>query len=127
MEYSDNEQSDFYADGPEYTNAQFFQVSDETQKTDDEVSGIGRNEINPLKKQQYDKYNSQFINNTSELVPVKPRKITASTSDFQQKFKTEICLNWELSKCKFGSECTFAHGDHELLVKSHIHSNYRTK
>jgi len=29
--------------------------------------------------------------------------------------------------CKFGPECTFAHGDFELLRKSHIPSNYRTK
>ena len=32
-----------------------------------------------------------------------------------------------MSKCKYGSECTFAHGEHELLWKAHVHSNYRTK
>ena len=32
-----------------------------------------------------------------------------------------------MSKCKYGSECTFAHGEHELEVKRHVHDNYRTK
>ena len=45
-----------------------------------------------------------------DIVPVRPRKVVATVSDFQQKFKTEICRNWEMSKCPFGSECTFAHG-----------------
>lgn len=63
-----------------------------------------------------------------EIEAVKPRQVVASQSDFQQKFKTEMCRNWELNgKCKFGVECTFAHGSHELLQKSHIPSNYRTK
>lgn len=51
-----------------------------------------------------------------EIEAVKPRAIVASQSDFQQKFKTEMCRNWELNgKCKFGAECTFAHGVHQLL------------
>ena len=63
-----------------------------------------------------------------QIEAVKPRAVVASQSDFQQKFKTEMCRNWELNgKCKFGSECTFAHGTHELLQKSHIPQNYRTK
>jgi len=72
-------------------------------------------------------YNQRYQDNTTEVVATKPRKVTAPTADFQQKFKTEICRNWEMSKCKFGSECTFAHGDHELMEKSHIPTNYRTK
>jgi hypothetical protein len=89
MEYSDNEESDFYADGPDYINQRFRAESDETQKTEH----IDNNSIGNF-QDGADKYNSQYLNNISELVPVKPRKITASTSDFQMKFKTEICLNW---------------------------------
>jgi hypothetical protein len=37
-----------------------------------------------------------------DIIAVKPRKIIATQSDFQQKFKTEICRNWEMSKCPFG-------------------------
>ena len=82
---------------------------------------------------QYSKYTDSLIDDQAskfsylDIVPVKPRKIVASQSDFQQKFKTEMCRNWEMSKCPFGPECTFAHGEHELLQKSHIHTNYRTK
>jgi hypothetical protein len=44
------------------------------------------------------------------------------------KFKTEICRNWELEGyCRFGDECTFAHGDLELNKKVSMPSNYKTK
>jgi len=61
-------------------------------------------------------YNARYSFN-SDIEAVKPRKQVASQNDFQQKFKTEICRSWEISKCKFGAECTFAHGEHELLTK----------
>lgn len=39
-----------------------------------------------------------------------------------------MCRNWELfGKCKFQDKCSFAHGDHELLKKAHLPSNYKTK
>lgn len=75
-------------------------------------------------KGRYSKYTDSCIDEKNDqisrfsyldIIPVKPRKIVATQSDFQQKFKTEICRNWEMSKCPFGPECTFAHGDHELL------------
>lgn len=44
------------------------------------------------------------------------------------KYKTEICRNWEIEgRCRFGDECTFAHGDRELHKKSSMPSNYKTK
>lgn len=30
------------------------------------------------------------------------------------KFKTEICRNWKNGQCRYGSNCFFAHGEHEL-------------
>lgn len=47
---------------------------------------------------------------------------------YKMKFKTELCKNWEIrGTCKFGDQCAFAHGRHELRYKVHIHDNYRTK
>lgn len=47
---------------------------------------------------------------------------------YKKKKKTELCKNWELSKkCKFGSDCAFAHGEEELVTKSNLPGNYKTK
>jgi len=47
--------------------------------------------------------------------------------DYKMKFKTELCRNWEMTnECKFGSQCAFAHGGHELRRKLHTHDNYKT-
>lgn len=44
------------------------------------------------------------------------------------KYKTEICRNWELEGyCRFGDECTYAHGNQELNKKVAMPSNYKTK
>jgi len=44
------------------------------------------------------------------------------------KKKTELCKNWEqYGRCKFGKECAFAHGEHELVSKNHVPENYKTK
>ena len=84
------------------------------------------NEMEEEKDFTSDAYNQKCLSNV-QFEAVKPKKVVASVSDFRQKFKTEICRNWEMSKCKFGAECVFAHGYHELQQKNHIHSNYRTR
>ena len=44
------------------------------------------------------------------------------------KFKTEMCINWELTgKCKFQDSCSFAHGKDQLMKKKHLPENYKTK
>ena len=36
--------------------------------------------------------------------------------DFNKKYKTEICKNWVYAECKFGDNCTYAHGEEDLRV-----------
>ena len=44
------------------------------------------------------------------------------------KFKTEICRNFELyGKCQWGDNCTFAHGKAELRTKTVFNDHYKTK
>jgi len=58
----------------------------------------------------------------------KPKKHFSSEQErenfikqYQMKFKTEMCRNWELfGKCKFQTKCSFAHGEHELMKKVHL-------
>jgi len=48
--------------------------------------------------------------------------------EYKRKFKTEMCKNWELKgRCKFGNQCCFAHGRHELKAKVLTHVKYKTK
>ncbi len=48
--------------------------------------------------------------------------------DYQKKFKTEMCKNFELlGRCRWGAACSFAHGPAELRKKTHLNSKYRSK
>ena len=47
---------------------------------------------------------------------------------FSEKYKTEICKNFEQTKtCKFGNSCCFAHGEAELRTKIVSNEFYKTK
>ena len=47
---------------------------------------------------------------------------------FSEKYKTEICKNFEQTKsCKFGDNCCFAHGESELRSKLVSNEFYKTK
>lgn len=69
-------------------------------------------------------YSSSYLNK---------KKINNSQStlrNFQNgiKYKTEICKNFVLYKnCKFGINCCFAHGKHELRKKKDFNFFYKTK
>jgi Zinc finger C-x8-C-x5-C-x3-H type (and similar) len=54
-------------------------------------------------------------------------KSSGREEDFKVKYKTEICRNWEMGACEFGSGCAFAHGYEELRYKSNTGKNYKTK
>lgn len=54
-------------------------------------------------------------------------EFTPSTP-YVHKFRTELCKNWELyGKCKYGDECSFAHGRTSMMVKSDVSALYKTK
>ena len=36
----------------------------------------------------------------------------------RQKYKTELCRNWQTGYCEFGPRCSFAHGASELRPKT---------
>lgn len=45
-----------------------------------------------------------------------------------KKKKTELCKNYQLTgMCKFGDTCSFAHGEHELAPKMHLHTKFKTR
>ncbi|CAK71078.1 unnamed protein product (macronuclear) [Paramecium tetraurelia] len=69
-------------------------------------------------------------------IGVKPNKKKFNNSlekkqfieEYTKKKKTELCKNFTLTgSCKFGSNCSYAHGQSELLPKAHLHQNYKTK
>ena len=48
-------------------------------------------------------------------------------NEARNKYKTEICRNWEIGNCEFGNSCSFAHGYEELRNKVNMGNNYKTK
>ncbi|CAD8158806.1 unnamed protein product [Paramecium octaurelia] len=79
-----------------------------------------------------------FINTNDEEIEIgvrsKSRRFSTSVEkqkfidEYTKKKKTELCKNFMLKgSCKFGIECSYAHGHSELLPKAHLHQNYKTK
>eukprot|EP00347_Sterkiella_histriomuscorum_P002049 403369670 len=81
-----------------------------------------QDEFTVNRKGPYSVQDNQYYNNN----------VKDDTSSYQQgfknKYKTEICRNWELyGYCEFSQSCSFAHGEHELQRKQHVPQNYKTK
>jgi len=48
--------------------------------------------------------------------------------EYKKKQKTELCKNWEMyGTCKWNDRCSYAHGRHELVKKTHMPKNFMTK
>lgn len=75
-------------------------------------------------------------NNIQELATLKrPKKYFSNHQEreefvkhYQAKIKTEMCKNWEvLGRCFYQNTCSFAHGEHELMKKEHLQSNFKSR
>lgn len=73
-----------------------------------------------------EEFSSSSSDNKQEGSSRKVKK-TARERDFQVKYKTEICKNWESGYCSFGSSCAFAHGSNELRQKPAANNNHKNK
>ena len=75
--------------------------------------------------------NSKYKTSSSDCMEVPVGLETFSeeeNNDFEVKYKTEICRNYQLTgQCRFGSKCSFAHGEVELRNKKHINLHYKSK
>ena len=50
------------------------------------------------------------------------------SKDYKLKIKTELCRQWiDKGECSYGTQCAFAHGEHELQKKKHVASMYKTR
>ena len=95
------------------------------------------NECENANRKKYSKNKHRKSSHTDyqEATVVKPRRKFGNKQEkerfvesYKQKKKTELCKNWEMSgTCKFGSNCAFAHGKDELVIKNHVPQNYKTK
>ena len=83
-----------------------------------------------VKKSANDDYEFSIQDSASFLT--KPHQMKSggetSGSDYEGKYKTELCRNYELTgRCKYGSKCSYAHGKDELVNKKHINLHYKSK
>lgn len=55
-------------------------------------------------------------------------RVKTGNEKFSKMKKTEMCRNMEKhGHCKYGDECSYAHDRSELVTKTHLPSNYKTK
>lgn len=69
---------------------------------------------------------SSTADNGHQNNPARNSKKYQTTTDFQAKYKTVLCKNWEAGFCEFGDKCVFAHGQNELRDRSNF-VNYKSE
>ena len=71
--------------------------------------------------------NSLFQNLIATLADPAEASNVVSTPDIH-KFRTEMCKNFEQSgHCHFGERCSFAHNKDQVMTKTNLPVNYKTK
>lgn len=48
------------------------------------------------------------------------KKFEKTFLTISERYKTELCRNWERGVCSFGDACSFAHGLEQLKAKTHV-------
>ncbi|CAD8081085.1 unnamed protein product [Paramecium sonneborni] len=86
-------------------------IDDQSESTDDEDYEQFEIDVQPKKK---------YFETIEEKIQF--------IEEYTKKKKTELCKNFQLMGfCKFGDDCSFAHGYQELQAKTHLHQKYKTK
>ena len=103
---------------------------------DFDASSNGGNSYNTTRSNTPERTVQEKDDHNELIIDVKPKKKVFKTVEerrefvksYKMKLKTELCKNFELRGwCKFGDNCSFAHGRHELQEKKHLHEKYKTR
>ena len=68
------------------------------------------------------------IPDISTLIQIQKSQVSHQNKEpaYRRKEKTEFCKFWlNNESCQYGAECAFAHGEEQLLKKTHVASKFR--
>jgi len=72
--------------------------------------------------------NHSDASTSAESSDNKKCKVANGKKEYKLKQKTEMCKNWEMKgSCRWGNKCSYAHGEHELVKKTHLPKNFMTR
>lgn len=65
---------------------------------------------------------------TADSIDIKKCRGNHKQPEYKKKQKTEMCRNWEMNGfCRWGTKCSYAHGEDELVKKTHLPRNFMTR